>query len=233
MSEMKQQHEGEAQESGRLVLLRHGQTVWSISGQHTGRTDIPLTERGRQQAVEASQRLRQEFPQGFAAHHVFASPLKRAQQTAQMAGFHDFQTLPGIAEWDYGRAEGRTTEQIGELLGHPWDLWSDGTDSLDASLGGDHLETLPGGEQVEVHHGVGETLSEVAERARGVVDALVPTIQAGEDVLLVAHAHILRILATQWLQVDPQMARLFRMGTACYSVLSIYRGDRVIDRWNV
>ena len=91
---------------GRLVLLRHGQTVWSESGQHTGRTNIPLTDIGCDQARAAGERLREAFPQGFAQGCMFASPLRRAQQTAQLAGYGDFDVLPEIAEWDYGRAEG-------------------------------------------------------------------------------------------------------------------------------
>ena len=91
---------------GRLVLLRHGQTVWSESGQHTGRTNIPLTDIGCDQARAAGERLREAFPQGFAQGCMFASPLRRAQQTAQLAGYGDFEVLPEIAEWDYGRAEG-------------------------------------------------------------------------------------------------------------------------------
>ena len=195
-----------SRESGRLVLLRHGQTAWSISGQHTGRTDIPLTEQGRRQAVQAAERLRREFPQGFAPDHVFVSPL---------------------------RAEGRTLAQIGDAMGRPWNLWSDGTDVLDETLEGDHEEILPNGDKVNVHNGTGETLAQVAARAKRVVDELMPALAAGNDVLLVAHAHILRILATQWLGVDPKVARLLRLETAHYCVLGVYRGDRVIDRWNV
>ena len=74
---------------GRLVLLRHGQTVWSESGQHTGRTNIPLTDIGCDQARAAGERLREAFPQGFAQGCMFASPLRRAQQTAQLAGYGD------------------------------------------------------------------------------------------------------------------------------------------------
>ena len=72
--------------NGFLVLLRHGQTVWSESGQHTGRTDIPLTAVGEQQAADAGRRLREAFPEGFSQSCVFSSPLKRACQTAELAG---------------------------------------------------------------------------------------------------------------------------------------------------
>ena len=177
--------------NGFLVLLRHGQTVWSESGQHTGRTNIPLTAVGEQQAADAGRRLREAFPEGFSQGCVFSSPLKRACQTAELAGFADHGVLDGIAEWDYGRAEGRT-----------------------------------------LHAGPGETLEEAAVRAKSAIDEITPLLKDGHNVLLVAHAHILRILTSQWLGVDPHFARLLRLDTAHYSVLSVYKGDNVIERWN-
>lgn len=223
----------EAPKPGRLVLLRHGQTAWSVSGQHTGRTDIPLTAAGEHQAIEAGIRLREAFPDGFAEGCVFASPLRRARQTAALAGYGSHQVLPFIAEWDYGRAEGRTRATVGELLGRTWDLWRDGTESLPPSMDADRVETLPDGTQIPVHNGKGETLDEVASRTRLAIREVVPLIEAGHDVLLVAHAHVLRILTTQWLGVDPSAARLLRLDTARYSVLSRYKGDNVIEQWNV
>ena len=141
---------------GRLVLLRHGQTVWSESGQHTGRTDIPLTDTGRLQAESAGERLRSAFPNGFDPGCMFASPLRRARQTAALAGYGDYRILPEIAEWDYGRAEGRTRQQVSEASGFAWDVWRDGPRSLNPGLEGDWIETLPSGEQVPVHNGPGE-----------------------------------------------------------------------------
>ena len=85
---------------GQLVLLRHGQTVWSVSGQHTGRTDIPLTPAGQDQAEQAGERLCGAFPDGFAAGHVFVSPLRRARQTAALAGYPQATVLDDLAEWD-------------------------------------------------------------------------------------------------------------------------------------
>ena len=201
---------------GHLVLLRHGQTVWSESGQHTGRTNIPLTDTGCEQARAAGERLREAFPNGFDQGCMFASPLRRAQQTAQLAGYGDFKVLDEIAEWDYGRAEGRTRQEVSEAGGFQWDVWRDGPRSLPESLEGDWVETLPSGEQVPVHNGPGETVEEAA----------------GHDVLLVAHAHVLRILTSQWLDVDPHFARLLRLDTAHYCVLSQYKGDNVIEHWN-
>lgn len=217
---------------GRLVLLRHGQTAWSVSGQHTGRTDIPLTDEGERQAEAAGSRLRDAFPAGFAPDHVFVSPLRRAQQTADLAGHADHRTLPQLAEWDYGRAEGRTRGMVSETSGFAWQLWRDGPQSLDASLEGDWTETLPTGERVHVHAGPGETLDQVAARTREAIGAVLPLLEAGDDVLLVAHAHVLRILTSQWLGLDPGFARLLRLDTACYSVLGSYKGDHVIVHWN-
>ena len=217
---------------GRLVLLRHGQTVWSESGQHTGRTNIPLTEIGRRQAEDAGVRLREAFPDGFDEGCVFASPLRRAQQTSQLAGFDDFEVLPQIAEWDYGRAEGRTRQQVSEAGGFAWDVWRDGPRSLPEDFEGDWVETLPNGEQVPVHNGPGETVEDVAARTRDGIASVLPILNDGHDVLLVAHAHVLRILTSQWLGVDPHFARLLRLDTAHYCILSQYKGDNVIERWN-
>ena len=83
-----------------------------------------------------------------------------------------------------------------------------------------------------VHDGEGETLEEAAARARGAIDEITPLLESGHNVLLVAHAHILRILTSQWLGVEPRFARLLRLDTAHYSVLSRYKGDNVIERWN-
>ncbi|MFZ1602060.1 MAG: histidine phosphatase family protein, partial [Bifidobacterium adolescentis] len=168
---------------GRLVLLRHGQTVWSESGQHTGRTNIPLTDIGCDQARAAGERLREAFPQGFAQGCMFASPLRRAQQTAQLAGYGDFDVLPEIAEWDYGRAEGRTRQEVSAVGGFAWDVWRDGPQALPESLEGDWIETLPNGEQVPVHNGPGETVEEAAARTREAIATVKPLLDAGNDVL--------------------------------------------------
>jgi broad specificity phosphatase PhoE len=132
--------------SSRLVLLRHGATEWSQSGQHTGRTDIPLLDAGRRQAEEVGALLRLYGLTGFA--QVLTSPLVRAYDTCTLAGYegeidHD------LVEWDYGAYEGITTADI--LKTRPgWDLWSDG---------------VPGGETATE---VGRRADRVVERARSV-----------------------------------------------------------------
>jgi broad specificity phosphatase PhoE len=105
--------------TSRMVLLRHGATEWSQSGQHTGRTDIPLLELGREQARAAAGTLR-----GMTFVQVFTSPLLRASSTCELAGY-DGEHEPDLMEWDYGDYEGRTTTQISaERPG--WTLWNDG-----------------------------------------------------------------------------------------------------------
>jgi probable phosphoglycerate mutase len=221
-----------ASPQGLIVLLRHGETAWSVSGQHTGRTDIPLTAAGEQQASQAGHRLSRAFGGHFTPDVVYSSPLQRARSTAELAGFTGATILGGLAEWDYGRAEGRTREEIARANADNWTLWQDGPEALRAELGGDWDSTLPSGEVVHVHNGVGETLLEASDRAGRVLDEATPLLNEGKTILMVAHAHILRILTARWLGLDPHVAKLFRLDTAHYSVLSKYRGDNVIDHWN-
>lgn len=102
-----------------MVLLRHGATEWSLSGQHTGLTDIPLLPLGREQALAAGELLR-----GVSFAQVLTSPLRRAFETCSLAGF-DGEPEPDLLEWDYGAYEGMTSAEIrAERPG--WTLWTDG-----------------------------------------------------------------------------------------------------------
>lgn len=106
--------------SQRIVLARHAETEWSISGQHTGRTDIELTRAGRDAAVRLGERLA-----GFRFDRVISSPLVRARTTARLAGYADPEIDPNLLEWDYGDYEGVTTADI--RADRPgWELWADG-----------------------------------------------------------------------------------------------------------
>lgn len=94
----------------KVYLARHGQTAWSLSGQHTGRTDIPLTPEGEQNARRLGERLA-KIKDPFQL--VLASPVQRARRTADLAGFGNrAQIDPDLYEWDYGQYEGRTTDEI-------------------------------------------------------------------------------------------------------------------------
>ena len=99
-----------------IYLVRHGETEWSRSGQHTGRTDIPLTELGRQQALGIGARLRDR---SFAL--ILTSPMSRAAETARIAGFDPVPT-DDLMEWHYGEFEGRTTPEIRERR-PDWSIW--------------------------------------------------------------------------------------------------------------
>ena len=182
-----------------IWVIRHGETAWSLSGQHTGWADIPLTEHGREQAKGLSKRL-----QGHKFALVLVSPLQRAAETCRLAGFTNAQNEPNLREWNYGAYEGKTREQI--VAARPdWDLWRDGVE---------------GGERIE----------ETAARADRVIER-VEGIQG--DVALFAHGHILRILASRWLGLAPQNARLFALETAAIGILGHERETRVLRGWNV
>lgn len=108
-------------ETPRLFLARHGDTDWTESRQHTGRTDLPLNERGEERARKLGARLQQ-----FSFARVFTSPLRRASKTCELAGFGAVVEIdPDLVEWDYGRFEGKLTRDI--LLERPgWELFRDG-----------------------------------------------------------------------------------------------------------
>ncbi|PUB28667.1 putative phosphoglycerate mutase [Promicromonospora sp. AC04] len=204
-----------------LVLLRHGETEWSASGQHTGRTDIPLTAAGEAQARSAGATL---ADYEFAA--VYTSPLTRARRTAELAGHPDAVVDDDLAEWDYGPVDGRTSHDVSEILGREFQIFDDG------------VRVLPPSAQ---HGGgrVGETLEQVAERAARVVARAEQALggQAGSgggrDVLLVAHGHLLRVLATVWLGADPRLAARFELGTAAVCLLGYGHSLRTIEGWNL
>jgi probable phosphoglycerate mutase len=104
-----------------VYLARHGETEWTLSGQHTGRTELPLTVRGERDARRLGERLK-----GVTVARVFTSPLRRAARTCELAGFGAVAEVDGdLVEWDYGRYEGRRTAEI--RAGRPgWELFRDG-----------------------------------------------------------------------------------------------------------
>jgi probable phosphoglycerate mutase len=178
-----------------IVLIRHGETEWSRDKRHTGRTDLPLTTAGRQQALLAGRGLGE-----FAL--ALTSPLSRARETAEIAGLVA-EADPDLMEWDYGEVEGITTEAMRERI-PGWDIWRDGA---------------PGG----------ETIEQVAERADRVIAR---ALAADGDVVLVAHGHLLRVLAARYLEQDPRFGRHLVLGTAAVSELGFERDRRAILRWN-
>ena len=191
---------------GELVLVRHGETEWSKSGQHTGRTDIPLTENGEVQAQRAARLL---ADREFALE--LSSPLARARETARIIGL-DTELDEDMYEWDYGAYEGLTTPQIKVKRHGPWDLWTDG---------------VPAGDTP------GENAAEVRVRVERVINRARPVLAEGHDAIVVAHGHVLRALGAAWIRLAPQDGAVLKLGTATVSTLGYEHGRPVIDSWNI
>ncbi|MDT0329230.1 histidine phosphatase family protein [Nocardiopsis lambiniae] len=195
---------------GELVLVRHGQTEWSRTRRHTGLTDVPLTEEGERQA-EALRPLLARRTIG----RVITSPLGRAVRTAGLAGLTGARVDPDLGEWDYGGYEGITTAEIREER-PGWDLWRDGV----VPGGADH----PGERVEEVAARVDRVLASSAE---GVGDP------GSDDVVLVAHGHVLRVLTARWLGLDGRAGALFSLGTGAVCTLGREHDRPVITSWNL
>jgi broad specificity phosphatase PhoE len=187
-----------------LWLMRHGETAWSKSGAHTSRTDIPLTEEGRARAAKLT-----EFLKGTTFAKVLVSPMQRARVTCEIAGFGaQAQVEQNLLEWDYGEAEGKTTQDMREKYNDPeWNVWT---------------RTLVGGEPVE----------HVGERADAVIARALDGTADDAKVALFAHAHILRILAARWISLAATGGQHFGLGTGSVSVLGWERETRVVNHWN-
>lgn len=216
--------------AGKLFALRHGQTPWVITGQHTGLTDLPLTELGQEQAVKAGERIRAIHPEPF--DRIIASPSSRARKTAELAGYNDYIVSKNAHEWDYGYAEGWTREQVSEAYGKPWELWVDGTEILPESLNVKRSETMPDGSVISVNPTDGENIYEVYSRAVTLLDnEVIPVINDDKDVLIVAHSHFIRVLTAAWLHERPKAGGNFELGAAEFSVLGDHRGKPVVLKW--
>jgi broad specificity phosphatase PhoE len=180
-----------------VVLVRHGETEWSRDLKHTGRTDVPLTSTGEKRARVVGEALR-----GRSFARVLSSPLRRALDTARLAGFEP-EVWPELAEWDYGDYEGRRTVEIREEV-PDWTIWRYGA---------------PGGESVE---DVGARADRVVERLR----------QVDGDVLVFGHGHFLRVLTARWLGLAAGDGRLFALDSATLGALGYERKQPVIRTWN-
>ena len=192
---------------GELIIIRHGQTQWSRTGQHTGRTDIPLTADGEKAAAALAPELA-----GRDITATFTSPAGRARRTAELAGLTAATIDDDLQEWDYGGYEGLTTDQIREQR-PGWYLWRDG---------------VPPGNGGHP----GETIGQVGDRSDAVLHRVRPLLADG-DVALVAHGHILRVLTARWLGLPPAGGRYFQLGTGTLSTLGFEHAEPVISTWNV
>lgn len=180
----------------RLVLLRHGETEWSKSGQHTGRTDIELTGAGREQAEFAGVVLGDLH---LKRPMVICSPRRRSLVTADLAGLIVDQVTPLVAEWDYGDYEGLTTPQI-QKTDPDWLVWTHG---------------CPGGESV----------AQVSDRADRAIALALENMES-RDVLFVSHGHFSRAVITRWCQFDLREGSRFGMPTATIAICGFEHGIR-------
>lgn len=186
----------------RVWLVRHGETDWSASGRHTGRTDVPLSGPGRAQAESLGRELARS---GARFSAVYASPLSRARDTATLVGFPDAEPMDDLREWDYGEFGGRTTDEIRRDLHDPaWEIWT-----------------------AEIRRG--EALAALGARADRVRERL---LQGEGNILLFAHAHFLRVLAARWMGLDAAAGQHLAYGPGMVSILGYERENRVIERWN-
>ncbi len=169
-----------------IVLARHGETEWSKNGRHTGLTDIPLTDAGRDEARAIAAPLAQ-----WDFSLVVTSPLERARETCRLAGLSDEAVVDDdLLEWNYGQYEGLTSPEIREQ-DPGWLIWTGATPD-------------------------GETSDQVAARVDRV---LAHVLEAGGDVALFAHGHVLRVLMARWLGLPPADGRLLTLATGTISVL--------------
>jgi len=189
--------------ANRLFLLRHGQTEWSVNGRHTGRTDIPLTPAGEEQARKAGSTLR-TLVGGPAL--VISSPRQRALRTAELAGLRVDEVTEELAEWDYGDYEGITTPQI-RVTVPGWTVWT---------------HPIPGGESAD---DVTSRADKVLERARREVDS--------GDVILVGHGHFSRVLVSRWIGRPSTAGVHFGLDASGIAVLGDERGVPQIEHLNL
>ncbi|EKX68398.1 histidine phosphatase family protein [Streptomyces ipomoeae] len=188
----------------RILLARHGQTEWSRLGKHTGRTDIPLLEEGRRGAKLLGERLHRAPLDGLPGVEVRTSPLSRARETCELAGFGDRATpWDTLMEVDYGAYEGLTPADI-HAIRPGWLMWRDGVPE-------------------------GETLQQLTARADEVVAWARST---DRDVLVFAHGHILRAIAARWLDLDIAFAAKVRLNPTSLSTLGWAYGAPAVESWN-
>ncbi|MER6240101.1 histidine phosphatase family protein [Streptomyces clavifer] len=195
---------------GELILIRHGETEWSRSGQHTSYTDLPLTGLGERQA-RALVPLLADREIGL----TLVSPYLRALRTAELAGLPTPRETPDLREWDYGAYEGVTTVDIRRTR-PDWNLWTDGV--------APGPEEHPGESPAEVGARADRILAEVAAAASHL---------GGADIALVAHSHFLRVLTARYLRLTPASGELFQLATGAVSRLGTEHGKPVVTALNM
>jgi probable phosphoglycerate mutase len=192
--------------NGRIFVLRHGETEWSATGQHTSFTDLPLTERGRRLALASGQILatiRGTYADPFVL--ALSSPRKRALDTAKLAGLSP-EIDDTLVEWNYGDYEGLTTPQIRETV-PDWSVWTHGNKN-------------------------GESIEQVGERADTVLHRCREALSGG-DVVLTGHGHFSRVLTARWLNLPVSAGVGFKLNAGGLIVFGHDRDSPSIDHANL
>ncbi len=199
------------------MVVRHGETAWSRAGRHTGLTDVPLTADG-----EAAARALAPALAGFRPRLCLASPLQRADRTARLAGL-DPTADEALVERRYGHVEGLSTAQVRAATREAgWDVWDD------------DLQGTPGTTPPEdAFHGPGESLDQVAARIAPLLTRCADVVDAGGDCVLVAHSHVLRVLAACWLGLGPAAGRHLVLDAGHVGVLGRERATPALLAWNL
>lgn len=184
----------------RLLLLRHGETAWSKSGQHTSRTEQELSDDGRIQAERAGGVL---AALDLVDPIVVSSPRRRTQDTAELAGLAIDAVSPLLAEWDYGAYEGLTTPEIHES-DPDWLVWTHGCPD-------------------------GESVAQVTQRADQAVELALDYLTA-RDVVFVSHGHFSRAVITRWTELPLAEGSRFGMVTGSIGICGFEHGIRQVTR---
>ncbi|MFW0791131.1 histidine phosphatase family protein [Gordonia sp. CPCC 205333] len=184
----------------RILLIRHGQTEWALSGRHTGRTEVDLTSIGEAAARALGPRI--------AAHRlddplVICSPRLRAQRTAQLAGLTPDETTELVAEWDYGDYEGLTRMHIQAELDPTWTIWTHGA---------------PGG----------ESLTAMTSRVDSAINRIAAVL-VDRDVIVVSHGHFSRSLIARFLGQAIEFGACLALAPAGMALLSDAEPKRTLD----
>lgn len=187
-------------EDHRLLLLRHGETEWSKSGQHTGRTEMDLLDSGRERARATAKTLRE-----LDLHKplVISSPRRRAVETAELAGLTVDEESELLAEWDYGSYEGLTTAQIQES-DPDWLIWTHGAPD-------------------------GESVAQVSDRADAAVTLALQHMDS-RDVVFVGHGHFSRAVITRWVELPVGEGIRFKLSAGAIAICGFEHGVRQLAR---
>ena len=201
-----QQHSRTVSPGVQIYFMRHGETAWSLSGQHTGRSDLPLTRHGEAMARRLGKTLR-----GVAFSQVLTSPRLRAMSTCRLAGLgssatHSTTIDQDLAEWDYGEYEGLRTDEIRQQR-PDWDVWEHG---------------CPGG----------ESPAQASARADRLITRL---CELGGKLALFSHGQFGRVLAARWIGLAVVQGQHFAIDPASVSILGFETAHplrRIISLWN-